>query len=76
MSSSVWVTFDWRHSKWGEVVTDANFRCYKEGINFQAMDNSHVALVAVQLEAALDQIVVRDLCLQVLTSHCSSMCQG
>ncbi|KAF5349914.1 hypothetical protein D9756_009306 [Leucocoprinus leucothites] len=35
-----------------ELVTDANFECNEEGINLQAMDNSHVALVAVQLEAA------------------------
>jgi proliferating cell nuclear antigen len=32
-------------------VTDANFECNEEGINLQAMDNSHVALVAVLLEA-------------------------
>ncbi|KAF9442538.1 proliferating cell nuclear antigen [Macrolepiota fuliginosa MF-IS2] len=35
-----------------ELVTDANFECTEEGINLQAMDNSHVALVAVHLEAA------------------------
>ncbi|EDR08291.1 uncharacterized protein LACBIDRAFT_250172 [Laccaria bicolor S238N-H82] len=35
-----------------ELVTDANFECNEEGINLQAMDNSHVALVAVHLEAA------------------------
>ncbi|KAJ3563700.1 hypothetical protein NP233_g8770 [Leucocoprinus birnbaumii] len=35
-----------------ELVTDANFECNEEGINLQAMDNSHVALVAVALEAA------------------------
>lgn len=35
-----------------ELVTDANFECNEEGINLQAMDNSHVALVAVLLEAA------------------------
>ncbi|KAK0464692.1 proliferating cell nuclear antigen, N-terminal domain-containing protein [Desarmillaria tabescens] len=34
-----------------ELVTDANFECNEEGINLQAMDNSHVALVAVLLEA-------------------------
>ncbi|KAG0698780.1 proliferating cell nuclear antigen, N-terminal domain-containing protein [Suillus ampliporus] len=27
-----------------ELVTDANFECNEEGINLQAMDNSHVAL--------------------------------
>ncbi|THV04542.1 proliferating cell nuclear antigen [Dendrothele bispora CBS 962.96] len=32
-----------------ELVTDANFECNEEGINLQAMDNSHVALVSVQL---------------------------
>lgn len=32
-----------------ELVTDANFECTEEGINLQAMDNSHVALVAVHL---------------------------
>lgn len=35
-----------------ELVTDANFECNEEGINLQAMDNSHVALVAVLLEAS------------------------
>ncbi|KAJ6530352.1 proliferating cell nuclear antigen, N-terminal domain-containing protein [Mycena vulgaris] len=35
-----------------ELVTDANFECNEEGLNLQAMDNSHVALVAVHLEAA------------------------
>ncbi|KAF8123575.1 proliferating cell nuclear antigen, N-terminal domain-containing protein [Boletus edulis] len=35
-----------------ELVTDANFECNEEGINLQAMDNSHVALVAVTLEAS------------------------
>ncbi|KIJ19650.1 hypothetical protein PAXINDRAFT_109109 [Paxillus involutus ATCC 200175] len=35
-----------------ELVTEANFECNEEGINLQAMDNSHVALVAVRLEAA------------------------
>ncbi|KAF9005074.1 proliferating cell nuclear antigen, N-terminal domain-containing protein [Cyathus striatus] len=34
-----------------ELVTDANFECSEEGINLQAMDNSHVALVSVNLEA-------------------------
>ena len=33
-----------------ELVTDANFECNDEGINLQAMDNSHVALVSVKLE--------------------------
>jgi proliferating cell nuclear antigen len=33
-----------------ELVTDANFECNDEGLNLQAMDNSHVALVAVKLE--------------------------
>jgi hypothetical protein len=32
-----------------ELVTDTNFDCNEEGINLQAMDNSHVALVAVKL---------------------------
>lgn len=32
-----------------ELVTDANFVCSEEGIKLQAMDNSHVALVAVHL---------------------------
>ncbi|KAJ4473735.1 proliferating cell nuclear antigen, N-terminal domain-containing protein [Lentinula aciculospora] len=32
-----------------ELVTDANFECSEEGITLQAMDNSHVALVAVKL---------------------------
>ncbi|KAI0319105.1 proliferating cell nuclear antigen, N-terminal domain-containing protein [Amylostereum chailletii] len=35
-----------------ELVQDANFECNEEGINLQAMDNSHVALVSVKLEAA------------------------
>ncbi|KAF8884637.1 proliferating cell nuclear antigen, N-terminal domain-containing protein [Infundibulicybe gibba] len=35
-----------------ELVSDANFECNEEGINLQAMDNSHVALVAVLLEAS------------------------
>ncbi|KAG6855462.1 hypothetical protein H0H87_002434 [Tephrocybe sp. NHM501043] len=34
-----------------ELVTDANFNCNEEGITLQAMDNSHVALVSVLLEA-------------------------
>ncbi|KAG8684184.1 proliferating cell nuclear antigen [Ceratobasidium sp. 394] len=33
-----------------ELVTDANFDCGEEGLKLQAMDNSHVALVAVHLE--------------------------
>lgn len=32
-------------------MTDANFECNEEGINLQAMDNSHVALVSVKLDA-------------------------
>lgn len=35
-----------------ELVTDANFECNEEGINLQAMDNSHVALVSVKLSAS------------------------
>ncbi|OBZ73429.1 Proliferating cell nuclear antigen [Grifola frondosa] len=35
-----------------ELVSDANFECNEEGINLQAMDNSHVALVSVKLEAS------------------------
>ena len=31
--------------------TDANFECNEEGINLKAMDNPHVALVAVKLFA-------------------------
>lgn len=34
-----------------EVVPDANFECNDEGINLQAMDNSHVALVSVLIKA-------------------------
>ncbi|EKM56375.1 uncharacterized protein PHACADRAFT_253458 [Phanerochaete carnosa HHB-10118-sp] len=34
-----------------ELVADANFECTEEGITLQAMDNSHVALVAVKLNA-------------------------
>lgn len=33
-------------------MTDANFECNEEGINLQAMDNSHVALVSVALQAS------------------------
>ncbi|KAI0708482.1 proliferating cell nuclear antigen, N-terminal domain-containing protein [Earliella scabrosa] len=35
-----------------ELVSDANFDCNEEGITLQAMDNSHVALVAVKLDAS------------------------
>lgn len=35
-----------------ELVTDANFNCNEEGINLQAMDNAHVALVSVLLQAS------------------------
>ncbi|KAH6897766.1 proliferating cell nuclear antigen, N-terminal domain-containing protein [Coprinopsis sp. MPI-PUGE-AT-0042] len=35
-----------------ELVTDANFECNEEGINLQAMDNSHVALVSVLIQAS------------------------
>ncbi|KAF8645363.1 hypothetical protein AX16_007866 [Volvariella volvacea WC 439] len=35
-----------------ELVTDANFECNEEGVNLQAMDNSHVALVSVLLQAS------------------------
>lgn len=34
-----------------ELVTDVNFECNEEGLNLQAMDNSHVALVSVKLES-------------------------
>lgn len=34
-----------------ELVSDANFECAEEGIKLQAMDNSHVALVSVDLTA-------------------------
>ncbi|KAG6889028.1 hypothetical protein C0992_006651 [Termitomyces sp. T32_za158] len=34
-----------------ELVNDANFDCNEEGMTLQAMDNSHVALVSVLLEA-------------------------
>ncbi|KAG8894134.1 proliferating cell nuclear antigen [Tulasnella sp. 403] len=33
-----------------ELVSDANFECNDEGLKLQAMDNSHVALVAVNLK--------------------------
>ncbi|KAF8321304.1 proliferating cell nuclear antigen [Clavulina sp. PMI_390] len=33
-----------------DLVTDANFECNEEGLIMQAMDNSHVALVAIKLE--------------------------
>ena len=33
-------------------MTDANFECNDEGINLQAMDNSHVALVSVLIQAS------------------------
>ncbi|MBW0549657.1 hypothetical protein O181_089372 [Austropuccinia psidii MF-1] len=32
-----------------ELVSDVNFDCEEDGMKLQAMDNSHVALVAVQL---------------------------
>ncbi|RDX42298.1 proliferating cell nuclear antigen [Lentinus brumalis] len=35
-----------------ELVSDANFECNEEAITLQAMDNSHVALVAVKLLAS------------------------
>ncbi|OCH90769.1 proliferating cell nuclear antigen [Obba rivulosa] len=35
-----------------ELVTDANFECNEEGLNLQAMDNSHVALVTVNMQAS------------------------
>lgn len=34
-----------------DLVTDANFDCSGTGFNLQAMDNSHVSLVAMQLRA-------------------------
>lgn len=34
-----------------DLVTDANFDCSDKGFNLQAMDNSHVSLVAMQLRA-------------------------
>ncbi|KAF9777548.1 proliferating cell nuclear antigen, N-terminal domain-containing protein [Thelephora terrestris] len=36
-----------------ELITDANFQCNEQGISLQAMDNSHVAHVFVQLEKAV-----------------------
>ena len=33
-----------------DLVTDGNFDCDEEGIRLQAMDNSHVALVSVNLK--------------------------
>ncbi|KDN49567.1 proliferating cell nuclear antigen [Tilletiaria anomala UBC 951] len=33
------------------LITDANFDCSDEGIHLQAMDNSHVALSAIELRA-------------------------
>ena len=35
-----------------ELVSDANFDCNDSGIALQAMDNSHVALVALLLRAS------------------------
>jgi proliferating cell nuclear antigen len=32
-------------------VTDANFECNEEGIDLQALDNSHVALVSIKFSA-------------------------
>ncbi|PWN31977.1 proliferating cell nuclear antigen [Meira miltonrushii] len=34
-----------------ELVTDVNFDCSEEGIRMQAMDNSHVALSAIEIRA-------------------------
>jgi proliferating cell nuclear antigen len=34
-----------------DLVTDANFDCSGSGFNLQAMDNSHVSLVAMQLRS-------------------------
>lgn len=34
-----------------DLVTDGNFECDEEGIRLQAMDNSHVALVSVNLKS-------------------------
>ncbi len=42
---------DYRRVAIKELVTDANFECTENGITLQAMDNSHVALVSVLLEA-------------------------
>ncbi|OXG43807.1 proliferating cell nuclear antigen (pcna) [Cryptococcus neoformans] len=35
-----------------ELVSDGNLDCTEEGISLQAMDNSHIALVALRLEAS------------------------
>ncbi|CAH7685746.1 putative DNA processivity factor [Phakopsora pachyrhizi] len=35
-----------------ELVTDVNFDCDEEGMKLQAMDNSHVALVSLQLRSS------------------------
>ncbi|KAK4049075.1 proliferating cell nuclear antigen [Microbotryomycetes sp. JL201] len=35
-----------------ELVTDANFDCTDEGVKLQAMDNSHVALVSLNLASS------------------------
>ncbi|WAR57262.1 hypothetical protein PtB15_8B309 [Puccinia triticina] len=35
-----------------ELVSDVNFNCDEDGMKLQAMDNSHVALVALQLRAS------------------------
>lgn len=34
-----------------DLVTDANFECNQTGFSLQAMDNSHVSLVAMQLRS-------------------------
>lgn len=34
-----------------DLVTDGNWECDEEGMRLQAMDNSHVALVAVNLKS-------------------------
>ena len=34
-----------------DLVTDANFDCSSAGFQLQAMDNSHVSLVSMQLRA-------------------------
>ncbi|KAG8944579.1 proliferating cell nuclear antigen [Tulasnella sp. 424] len=34
-----------------ELVSDANFECNEDGLRLQAMDNSHVALVSIELNA-------------------------
>ncbi|SAM85656.1 probable proliferating cell nuclear antigen [Ustilago bromivora] len=34
-----------------ELITDANFECSEDGIRLQAMDNSHVALSAIELRS-------------------------